>query len=103
MGNGETREMMRRCADELKYLRRRIDELAPKAEAYDMLRQVLGLLPHPPTAVRADLIWLLEKRLGELEKEEAEAKAELAKPAVDPVALAYSADIGRRSNEGERE
>lgn len=65
----ETREfiaMMRRCSEEIRLLRRQIGELQPKAEAYDNLACVLGLLPRQRTAAGEDLVWSLEKRIKEL-------------------------------------
>lgn len=77
MHNREAIEMMRRCVDDIKQLRRRIDELAPKAEAYDMLKKVLlVLLPSDRGGMGEDLVYTLERRVKELEKEEADAKAE---------------------------
>lgn len=60
-------EMMRRCRDELKHLRQQIDLLTPKAEAYDVLRDVLrSACRQPSTGVREDLVWRLDRRINEL-------------------------------------
>lgn len=63
--NHEAIEMARRASDEIKSLRKRIDELAPKAEAYETLRTVLGLLPRPPQGWSEDVAYMLDKRVRE--------------------------------------
>ena len=66
MPNQEAIEMMNRCKHEILDLRRRIDRLQPKADAYDNLVIVLGLLPKPSVGMREDLVWTLDKRIREL-------------------------------------
>lgn len=61
-------QMMDRCKSEIKDLRARIAFLEPKAAAYDDLSAVLRLLPRPPQGMSEDLVWRLEKRMGELMK-----------------------------------
>jgi hypothetical protein len=61
-------DMMRLCADEIRMLRAEIDRLAPKANAYDTLCQVLGLLPRPSQGYGPDLIWRLEKQISDMTK-----------------------------------
>lgn len=79
MNNQEAREMMQRCADEIKQLRRRIDELAPKADAYDMIRTVLlGQPTHGDMA--PDVVWVLEDAIKRAEEEEAAERVAPAKP-----------------------
>lgn len=63
-------EVMARCSSEIKGLRQTIDRLAPKADAYDNLVVVLGLLPRPSTGMGEDLAWKLDRRVEELKKEE---------------------------------
>lgn len=75
MHNKDALEMMGRCVEEITQLRRRIDELAPKAEAYDMIRIMLLGQPEPGS-MGEDVVWQLENRIRELEKEEADLKAE---------------------------
>ena len=60
-------QMMQRCAEEIRQLRRINAELAPKAEAYDSIRQVLNLLPQPSQGYGEDLVWRLEKEIAELQ------------------------------------
>lgn len=66
ISNKEAVEMMARCKDEIRTLRARIDHLQPKADAYDNLAIVLGLLPKRSMGMGEDLIWILDKRIGEL-------------------------------------
>lgn len=64
--NAEALDMMRRCRDEIMSLRREVERLAPKAEAYDRIGAILNLLPRPSTGHGEDLAWRLEKRIKEL-------------------------------------
>ncbi|MGE0212276.1 MAG: hypothetical protein AB7S41_11325 [Parvibaculaceae bacterium] len=64
--NKEAVEMMNRCKQEILTLRATIDRLRPKAEAYDNLAILLGLLPKPSIGMGEDLVWTLERRIGEL-------------------------------------
>lgn len=67
-------QMMQRCAEEIKTLRRINAELAPKAEAYDTLRQVLNMLPQPSQGYGEDLVWKLESEISKTQKKIDEAK-----------------------------
>lgn len=63
-------QMMQRCVEEIRTLRQVNAELAPKADAYDSLRQVLNLLPQPSQGYGEDLVWRLQKQIAELESED---------------------------------
>lgn len=75
MNNVEAIEMMNRCKNEIVQLRKVIDRLQPKAEAYDNLVTVLRLLPKPSVGMGEDLVWVLDKRLKELTPEAPKAVA----------------------------
>lgn len=47
--------MMRRASDEIKTLRRTIEQLAPKADAYDAIRQMQDMMPRRIFWIRAAL------------------------------------------------
>lgn len=66
MTNNEAIEMMNRCKHDILSLRREIEILRPKAEAYDNLAAVLRLLPRPSISMGEDLVWTLDKRIREL-------------------------------------
>jgi len=65
--NREAIEMMNRCKQEIQSLRAAIKALEPKADAYDKLAIVLGLLPRPSIGMGEDLVWVLDKRIRELQ------------------------------------
>lgn len=67
ISNKEAIEMMSRCKQEILSLRATIDRLKPKADAYDNLVVVLGLLPKPSVGMGEDLVWTLDKRIRELQ------------------------------------
>lgn len=67
ISNKEAIEMMNRCKHEIIGLRAAIDRLKPKADAYDNLAIVLGLLPRQGMGASEDLVWVLDKRIRELE------------------------------------
>lgn len=63
----EAIEMMSRCKAEILQLRKIIDRLQPKAEAYDNIAAVLRLLPQPSVGIMGeDLVWILENHIREL-------------------------------------
>lgn len=61
-------EMARRCSGEIKELRAQIERLQPKAEAYDSICAILGLLPRSSRGMGEDLAWRLDARIRELEE-----------------------------------
>lgn len=67
MTNTEAIEMMMRCKEEILSLRRTIDRLTPKADAYDQMSKVLNLLPERSQGMGVDLAWSLQKRIEELQ------------------------------------
>lgn len=72
MPNNEAIEMMNRCIHEIRELRSRVDTLQPKAEAYDNIAIVLNLIPRRSQGYGEDLIWVLQKRIQELQPKPAE-------------------------------
>jgi hypothetical protein len=67
MHDKEAIEMMQRCIHDIRDLRRQIEVLAPKAEAYDALRDVIRFLPKPSVGYGEDITWTLQKRIQELQ------------------------------------
>lgn len=68
MKDQEAIEMMARCRDEIRQLRAVVDDLAPKAAAFEAIQQVLGMMPRTSGGAGPDLAWHLEKRIDELKK-----------------------------------
>jgi len=66
ISNKEAIDMMLRCKSEIMSLRAVIDRLKPKADAYDNLAIVLGLLPRQSVGMGEDVVWTLDKRIREL-------------------------------------
>ena len=76
MKSAEAIQMMNHCKQEILSLRAVIARLEPKADAYDNLVRVLRLLPQPSVGMGEDMVWILDKRIRELEpKPEAENPA----------------------------
>lgn len=73
MNDREAIEMMQRCKHEIMDLRREVDRLRPKAEAYDSVAHVLSLLPRSSQGMSEDMVWLLDKRIREVEQVSANA------------------------------
>lgn len=65
MNQRDTIEMMQRCAEEISGLRAQVAALRPKAEAFDAIQQVLGLLPRRSEGMGEDLVWRLKKAIEE--------------------------------------
>jgi hypothetical protein len=69
----EAVQMMYRCLHEVEGLRAVVSRLQPKAEAYDAVVKILGLLPDRAGGVMSeDIVWVLKKRIRELQEEPAE-------------------------------
>lgn len=66
MHDEEAVQMMNRCKNEILQLRQELDRLRPKAEAYENIETLLGLLPRPSRGMAPDFVWELEKRIREL-------------------------------------
>lgn len=66
ISNKEAIDMMNRCKAEIVNLRASIARLQPKADAYDNLAIVLGLLPRQSMGMGEDVVWILDKRMREL-------------------------------------
>lgn len=75
ISNKEAIEMMLRCKQEIVSLRATIDHLTPKADAYDKLAIVLGLLPRASIGMGENIVWILDKRMRELESKPVETEA----------------------------
>ncbi|MCP5007249.1 MAG: hypothetical protein GY941_25410 [Planctomycetes bacterium] len=75
MTNRDIIQMMEHCAREIKMLRKANNELAPKAEAFDALQQVLGFFPRREQGYGEDLVWKLEQEIKKMAKEEQSPKA----------------------------
>lgn len=69
----EAIEMMDRCIVAIESLRSQVDQLRPKAEAYDNIAAILGLLPKQSHPYGESLTWVLKKRIAELQPKPVEA------------------------------
>lgn len=58
-------QMMRSASDEIKGLRRTIDNLAPKADAYDAIRQLQSMMPRQSQGFGQDVAWALDKLIAD--------------------------------------
>lgn len=65
----EMASMAERAAMEMKQLRARNATLAPAADAYEVIRSIIGLLPGPSQGMEGDFAWQLEQRAEELRKQ----------------------------------
>ncbi len=76
MHDREAIEMMQRCSSEIKSLRRQVEALAPKAEAYDVLSLAINTMaPRRSVGMGEDVAWLLDKKIGELKAAEKASEA----------------------------
>lgn len=67
--NYETIRMLERGVDEIERLRKANTELQTKAMAFDMLRTVLGMIPHPTQqGYGVDIAWRMQQHSDELRK-----------------------------------
>lgn len=63
----EAIQIMQRCVEEMRQMRGQIAIFQPKAEAYDLLLKIMGLLPDQSRGYGEDMVWKLEKRVAELQ------------------------------------
>ena len=82
MNDKEAIDMMQRCLEEVRSLRAQIEHLAPLADAYVALRDVIRMAGprNGASSMGQDIIWTLQKRIAELE----EANKSKPVPASDP-------------------
>lgn len=57
-------DMATRAAAEIEGMRAEIGRLAPKADAYDRIAQMLDMLPKPSRGYSEDVAWMLRKRIN---------------------------------------
>lgn len=62
-------QMTERCIEEIEQLRKQIEILAPKADAYDKISIVLNLFPQRSLGNREDIVWRLKKQIKTLQEE----------------------------------
>jgi len=65
----ETADMADRAADEITNLRAVNARLAPQAEAYELIRSIVGLLPQQAQGYEEDLAWRLRERAKKMREE----------------------------------
>lgn len=71
MTDQEAIQMMQASVEEIGMLRAQVDRLAPKADAYDLIAKIMGLLPGRAQGFSPDLVWTLKKRITELQAQPA--------------------------------
>lgn len=71
MTDKDTIDMIQRCIEEITMLRNQIAVLRPKADAYDTVTQILGLLPRGEQGYGVDLVWQLRNQIKELQPQPA--------------------------------
>lgn len=77
MPNSEALRMMQRCATEIEGLRREIERLRPKAEAYDNLAIALHYAaPRQGGIAGEDVLWTLKDRIKHYTPKPAEQPGE---------------------------
>jgi hypothetical protein len=62
-------EMAERAANDIDSLRAQIRDIAPRAEAFNALQQVLDLMPKRSVGSAEDLAWMLRRRAEALKAE----------------------------------
>lgn len=84
MNRRDTIQMMARCKDEITLQRKEREILAPKAEAYDLIKQILGLLPQQQRGYGEDIVYKLERAILEEAKAEEEERQAAMTRLVEP-------------------
>ena len=92
-------EMMNRCKQEIESLRKQIAYLEPQAEAYDAIRQILGLTKRNNSSVGMgeDIGWILHKEIERIEaqiKDDEAAKASILRTEIKEANAINAAKAG---------
>lgn len=69
-------DMARRAVEEIKMLRGAMSSAAPRAQAYDLIEKIMGLIPAKSQGYGEDIVWRLEKQIADLEANAAPKVAE---------------------------
>ncbi len=80
MDDKEAIQMMQRVSEEIKSLRRTIEQLAPKADAYDAIRQLQHMMPRPSQGMGEDLAWKLDREIEILKTKQAPPTSQRTDP-----------------------
>lgn len=76
MSNNEAIQMLNRCKHEIIQMRETINQLRPKAEAYDNISTIIRIFfVHPSKGYGEDITWIIQKLIDEM----------TPKPEVNPV------------------
>lgn len=76
MNDKEAIEMMSRCLGEIEALQHQRDFLSPRAEAYEVIREVVLMNPRRNAAASESITWTLKNKIKELQEK---VNAELPK------------------------
>lgn len=76
-------DMIDNTIAEITMLRAEIARLAPKADAYDTITSILGLMPKPSQGHGVDIVWRLKKQADELRANIAPVPASTASARAD--------------------
>lgn len=63
MDDHQMQNLMQNCVEEITALRGQVRLLTPKADAFDALTQVLGMMPQPSQGYAPDLVWRLRTEI----------------------------------------
>jgi hypothetical protein len=66
MRDKEALQMLARCREEIVTLRKINAELAPKADAYDRMAQMLDMMPRRSQGMGEDILWIIDREAGKL-------------------------------------
>lgn len=66
MDDKEVVQMMQRCIEEMQMQRNVINRISPQAEAYEVIRDIVRMLPKTSQGYGEDLVWQLKKKIEEL-------------------------------------
>jgi hypothetical protein len=70
MTSEETIELLNQARNEIRGLRREIERLAPRAEAYDGIIRILDLLPRRSQGASVDVAWLIDRAIDGMMRQE---------------------------------
>lgn len=66
MDDKQTISTMQQAVDEITALRGQLSLLRPKAEAFDAITTILGMMPQPSQGYGVDIVWQLRRAIDDM-------------------------------------
>ena len=69
MDDYETLHLLHKCRDELRELRQANREMQPRAQAFEVIAQILDMMPRRTGGMAEDVVWHLDRAIMDMERQ----------------------------------